>query len=163
MEEVIVGVIVSILIFLISSSIIIYGWDVIYGNAQKIASRNELFARKSAIISEVTNLTRSAIDFWESKHTEDDKAFCLVKASVFTTEIESIKRRIKRLESFGLDAQLDEELRQLRKNITLNSERAFDVHYSEIQDKISNIVDSSDTLKHKLSVQFEQMYSHARP
>ncbi|MDO6467835.1 hypothetical protein Q4498_06870 [Neptunomonas phycophila] len=163
MEAVAASAIISILIFICSAILVVYGWETIYENAQKIASRNELFSRKTALIVEIQSLAISSIEFWETEHDYSDKNKCLLKSSIFTYKAESINKRLKRLKSFGLEADLSNEMRMFRKNITLDAERAFDISSEAKREKISCIFSSSDSLKEHLSYKFEEVYKHKFP
>lgn len=163
MEAMTVSTIVSIGIFLLSAVLIIIGWNVIYENAQRIASRNEAFSRKTSIINELTSITKNAIDFWEEDLSSEKKKYCLIKTSTFYSQIESLNKRIEQLSNYGMDIDFKDDIKTLRNSITLDCERAYEVTHSNKIDKISGILESSDSIKGQLTQKFRAIHKHVPP
>lgn len=153
-ESAIASIIVSLMIFIMSAMLVMVGWEVIYKNGKKIASRNEMFARKSAVMNELSLLTNEAVSFWENMNLTDNE--CLIKTSVFIAKTQSIKNRVKMMQELGLNVDIDKSVRELRRSITLDAEQAHQVSAENKHEKIFEIIESSDSIKKQLSEAFRQ-------
>lgn len=153
-EAAIASIIVSLMIFIMSAMLVMVGWEVIYKNGKKIASRNEMFSRKTAVFNELTLLTNEAVTFWEGDKLNESE--CLVKTSVFIAKTQSVKNRIKMMQDLGLVADIDASIRDLRKSITLDAEQAYKVEPDQKHEKIFQIIESSDSIKKLLSDAFKE-------
>lgn len=158
MEQLLVGTIVSVLIFLSSAALVMYGWGVIFDNAKRISSRNETFSRKRALIDDISKLSESAIDYWSMDLDSKDKAKCLMMADVFTIKIQSLKRKINRITRLGLPLELGDTLKDFRKNITLNAEKMYSLNHDDKRDRIANIISLTDNLILDISLTFENKH-----
>jgi hypothetical protein len=155
MEQLLVGTIVSVLIFLSSAALVMFGWGVIFENAKKISSRNEMFARKRTLIEDISKLSESAVGFWSADMSPANKVQCLMMADIFTIKIQSLKRRINQIVKFGLNLQPDDTLKDLRKNITLNAESMYALPHEEKRDRIANIIELTDSLILHVSLTYD--------
>ena len=148
------GIAVSLLICLVSISMVIIGWDVIYKNARKIATRNEMFSQVNSIINEIYAARNDAIKYWSYPKGKFQKDESLLNTAVLTQAISSIDKRIDKLSNQGLFINYHRPLRQLRRNITLDMERPDHISVSDKTVKIEEIVHSADQLVHDLNESF---------
>ncbi|TCV22097.1 hypothetical protein EDB70_1149 [Vibrio crassostreae] len=153
-ESAVASIIISIMIFMMSTALVMVGWEVIYKNGKKIASRNEMFARKTAVMNELSALTNEAVSFWENDKLKDSE--CLIKTSIFVAKTQSIKNKVKLMQELGLVVDIDVHVRNLRRSITLDAEQANQVDLGSKCERIFKIIESSDSLKKQLSQAFMQ-------
>lgn len=134
------------------------GWGVIYKNAKKLASRNELFNRKTRIIQKVLDISDSAIDFWGREHHKEHKKEYLLKTSVFVHGIDSLKKQINNISEFK-SIDTEELIRDFRSYITLDAERPYELDTADIDDKIALIINSSDEICNSI----RQVFNKVKP
>ena len=157
-ESAAVSIIISIFAILVSSALIMTGWGVIYKNAKKLASRNELFNRKTRIIQKVLDISDSAIDFWGREHHKEHKKEYLLKTSVFVHGIDSLKKQINNISEFK-SIDTEELIRDFRSYITLDAERPYELDTADIDDKIALIINSSDEICNSI----RQVFNKVKP
>lgn len=162
MEAVAVGTIINILTFLASAAILMYGWGVIYENAQRISFRNEVFSRKRALISDIDALTKNSIELW-SINEGIPRHNVLQKLELYVIQIESIKNTLKDLRELGLEITYADTIKDFRKNITLSAENLNQLSTDEKSNRISNIVEISNELKGALSIGFRNLFKSYPP
>ena len=155
MEQMLVSTIVSVMVFLGSAAIALMGWQVIFRNAKKLASRNELFNRKSRIIEQLNSISSSALLYWTSSNSST-LSKNLLQTELFIIQLEDLKNQIANIPEFS-DLDLSTETTALRKSITLDAEQPNSVSIERKREKIALITSCSTEIKQKLRIAFERL------
>ena len=161
MEATILTITVSFFIFIFSTITIISGWNQIYINGQKLASRNEANNLRQVICSSVEDIEKDATQFWMEKN--EGKEHHALSTITFTAKLESIKKDLEVLKKYNIDLDISFEIRKLRSYITLDMERANSVKTDTKKDKLSNIINFSDRIKRKINYSFHKVYLPIEP
>ena len=146
--------ILSFIVLVISSGLILLGWNVIYKNAKKIASRNETFNLLSNLLVNIDELTSESISFWSSLDDKNE----ILKSKRLELEVVKLKRSLDQLNRRGITFQLNLEIRKLRRAITLDSNNKSSVPKVLIQLKVEDLYLYSSELQNKLILAFQNKH-----
>ncbi|TMO84208.1 hypothetical protein [Pseudoalteromonas spongiae] len=137
-----IPIIVSFIIFALSTIIVIIGWGKIYLNGRKLASRSEVMTLKSSLLNKIDSLESEAIEFWAFENPKEapsqDK--CILFTKVFSLRIHNLAIEISYLYDLAkISSGHSKELARLQRNITLNMERASNIEVDDRVEKITQI------------------------
>jgi len=154
------GIIVSLLIFAVSIVLVIVGWDVIYKNARRIATQNEMFNQVNSVCSEIVTTKDLAVSFWVKSKDDLTRESCLLHSAMFASRVNSIDRNIQRLKDLDLEIEQHTNIREMRRSITLDMERAEKIALVDKASKVQDIISHSDDLIQELQNAFIQFKGH---
>ncbi|MCG7565079.1 hypothetical protein MHM95_02050 [Pseudoalteromonas sp. CnMc7-15] len=163
-ESAVASILVSILLFLLSMSAIIYGWGEAYLNGRRLASRAEASVLKNNFLSQLNKIENDAVNFWTfDSLSAPSKDICLISSQKFIARIQTLRNLSNQLSVYGINLAVDAEFRALRKQITLDMERASSVASPEQMVKVSEIISSAEELRGKVHISYTEIYKFVAP
>lgn len=146
------------LTILVSSGLVIYGWSVLYRNAQRIASRNEIYSLVLKLDGEISSLEKEAHMFWKKHREHKTRA----EATILIQRVANVKMLMRLVELRGVEIKSIYIVR-LRNAITLNAEKAYSVSEEDAVEKIQIITEYASEIRSKAYESFLSSYPHASP
>lgn len=154
-----IGPIVPVLQYsgLVSISLVLIGWRVVYNNARRIATRSETKSFIDELMKLISECEKLAVDYWlagRKDRTEPRSYEMLMLAKVAL-----ISHKLELVEARGLVTdQLDELLGVFQDSITLNCEDADRVNLDDRIYRASEVIASGKSLHSELYHQFSMRY-----
>jgi hypothetical protein len=147
--------IVAICTLAVSVGLVIFGWRVLFDNAQKLASRNETYNFVSQLLSLLDELSKEAIAHWVSC---DETLNSQLQSKKLVSKTQRFKRKLALLKSRGLEFDCNKELKEIRRAITLDAERANDISDVKKKIKIDDINHYGAELTDKVLTAYQTKY-----
>lgn len=142
---------------LVSISLVLIGWRVVYNNARRIATRSETKSFIDELMKLISESEKQAVDYWLAgrKDRTEPRSYemlMLAKVALISHKLELIGKR-------GLvTTQLDELLGLFQDSITLNCEDADRVSLDERISRANEVIASGKALHSELYQQFSNRY-----
>lgn len=142
---------------LVSISLVLIGWRVVYNNARRIATRSETKSFIDELMKLISESEKQAVDYWiagRKDRTEPRTYEILMLAKVAL-----ISHKIDLVEQRGLvTGQLVELLGMFQDSITLNCEDADRAGLDERIERANEVIASGRALHSELYKQFSTRY-----
>lgn len=145
----------AIIVLFISVILAYIGWNVVYSNSKKIASRNETYGLITHMFKLMDDLLIEATDYWL---TPMPQTYHALHAKNFELKISSLKKKLNLIKSRELDIEFDFDLRKIRRSITLDAERVTQISESIRLLKIEDMNHHVSELKINIFRAFECKY-----
>ena len=147
----------------VTAALAIIGWLVIYGNAKKLASRNEAHSLVQKVDDRLLDILQYSKDYWSYLECEDDRV--LLESKRFSVElggsISLIRSYLKLIEdnsSMSLEFKPSKELMMLKKKCELDSECVLDMELNIREKRAIDVVVSITYFRSQLYSSFRNSF-----
>jgi hypothetical protein len=147
--------IVALCTLMVSIGLVIVGWQVLYNNARRLASRNETYSFVSQVLSLLDELLKESIIYWSSSETELNGQ---LQSKKLASKTQRFKKKLGVLTTRGLQLDCNRELRGIRRAITLDAERPTTVSNLAKMEKIEDIDLFGAELTSKVLTAYQNKY-----
>lgn len=132
------------------------GWSVIFRNSKKITDRNESYAIIRALVDKLDKTVYDGTSFWLNPSQDDAENIAITKT--FINLISHIKSDFKLLEQRDLVFIKSHSIVKLRSALTLNAESANTLTQDERIEKIEELAEAAESLKHECYRKYMTLY-----
>jgi hypothetical protein len=148
---------ISIIFSFVPIALMIVGWKVLFGNAQRIATRSETFSIVNDLIGQLNEARERCVDFWSSAQKEDfDAELEWQKLKPYITSVRSSKDFLDANRNIKVENM---KIVQFRRALSLNmSNLSADDFEAARSNSITNIHKATQAFKEELLIRFEESY-----
>lgn len=146
---------VSVFGWIVSASLVLIGWWVIYRNAKKLATRNETKSLIDSTISTIDTLESISLDYWLASRKE--RIDTDVYESKILAKIISLNNKLSLLNQRKLTVSSN-ALANLHSKLLLNDEQADRMSKEDKQLRVNEILESTRCIEIELYNAFHAAY-----
>lgn len=147
--------IVALFTLTVSVLLIVVGWRVVFHNAKKLATRNETYNFVSQLLSLLDELLKESISYWT---TSDEVSAGYLQSQKLISKTHRFKKKLALLDTRGLAFDCSKELKNIRRAITLDAQRASDVSTAKKLNKIEDLNYYGAQLTNKVLIAYQNKY-----